>query len=259
MTTVDTFKLFLDKIKKENTSVIESDVFTRRFNDAQLSWLKSKAPFVEFEQSIDDDLQVLRVVTDGVMIHEQRIMYPIAPDVTNGRVFTSPIDPTVLIKGINGQYQPYPKYFRRLNCMFMIQYTNGWLQGLNSPWLKANILRSDKRAVMDSVYRQPTEGRLYYEAIANKIRLETGTNTPGIGMRLEYLRYPRELFFDETNLTDVLSNTNHTIGAGCVPCELADVQVKEIVEMMTIDYLENSSDERFQSYVNRIASQQKNQ
>ena len=102
-------------------------------------------------------------------------------------------------------------------------------------------MRSDQRnVILNNPFRKPKDSRLYYEILDGKIRLITGTNSIGYAMRLEYLRYPKQIFFDK-------DGNNH------VHCEFAPQQQKEIVDIAVRTYLERVMDPRYKSFLNEQA------
>lgn len=247
LTAEDMYKEFLNMIKKESTSVISPTYFNSIINvSGQDQWIKEKVVETELDQKRIDDLQKLRVVTDGigtyyVSVTETITLYPIIPDTSQNYVFSLPINPTTLINNNQSTTQHYSRYLRMLNVMFKINYVSNEceLTGI-SDWMKANIMRSDKRAISyKNKYRKPKDSRLYYEVINDKIRLITETSSTGNSMRLEYLRYPRDIFFDPNRVTP-----------NDVNCELPPQQQSEIVSLAAQTYLERAKDERYQSFLN---------
>jgi hypothetical protein len=262
-TTSDMYNSFLDGIKKSYTGTIIPAVWNRLINEwGQSEWLRRNVASeqgIELTQKQIDDLEVLRVATDAMDIYDGAILYPIAPDTGTNYVFTYPKD-TLSILNVIGVLQNYPKYYRLLNVMFKINYVDNdcGLTGI-SDWLGARIMRSDQRSIFEnSPYRRPADHRLYYELFHGKIRLITGTSSTGNSMRLEYLRVPRRIFFDELHPGDV-ANPNYTPGVGSVNCEFGENQRKEIVETCVRIFLERVQDQRYQTYLNeeiiRINSQ----
>jgi hypothetical protein len=239
-------------IKKEQTTIAPPSTFNLLINEEQDKWFKEKAYSVELDQKKIDDLQVVRVTTDGVYEYSGIALNPIGPDAYNGMVFTLPVNPSQLV---NNEWlgvpplaltQLYPRYRRLLNIEFKIRYKNNEceLTGI-SKWLQAHIMRSDQLVkIKDNPYRRPKDSRLYYEILNNKIRLITGTESTGYLMKLEYLRYLNSINFVGTG-----SPAN-------VDCELHPEQQQEIVDRAVMTYIERSKNPRFQTI---LVEQQKNQ
>lgn len=245
----DMFKVFLDGIKKERISTVEPDYFVRLINTEALPlFYRQKSVAIEYDQKKMDDLQILRVVTDGVYEYSGSVLSPISALETNigGNVllhnlFPLPIGDSngsdVVIGGIT-----YPEYMRLLNVSFKLRYygdpceTDGTLSG----WKKAKFMRSNERSViMRNPHRRPNgKSRLYYEIIGNKLRLETGdeTDTIGVSMRVEYLKYPRLMVYNplDPSVADVM-------------LEFQSNQCLEIIEIATRIYIERVSDPRYQT------------
>lgn len=240
LTVTDMYKAFLAGIKKEQTSIVPPSTFNLLINEEQDKWFKEKAVSIEIDQKRIDDLQVLRTVTDGVYKYTD-VLYPIRPDTLGGKVFTLPTNPVDSINNINittgvTSSQSYPRYRRLLNVMFKITYVDNECDNVGvSEWLPSNILRSDKRqSTLKSPYRKPSDEKLYYEIIGNKIRLINETSSTGYAMRLEYMRYPRTINFS-------------TVVLDCVDCELLPEQQQEIVDKAVVTYIERSKNPRYQT------------
>jgi hypothetical protein len=75
-----------------------------------------------------------------------------------------------------------------------------------------------------------------------KIRLINETSSTAYALRLEYLRYPIEIFYDENNPQD------YPLG-GSINCEFGSQQKKEIIEVAVRTYLERVKDPRWQSFL----------
>jgi hypothetical protein len=220
-TATQVYYAFLDGIKKTYTSTVEPYAFNRIMNEWGVDeWLKSKVSDddgVEISQKIIDDLQKLIVVTDGQMIYNGDVMYPIAPDVANGYTFSKPAELT-LINNNQSLTQIYPAYLRRLSIAFKLNYVDNicGLTGVSDKFLKAQFMRSFERNIIeDNHYRYPKDDRLYWDMIYDKFNLITGTASNGNCMRIEYLRYPSLFFFDPNrNAKGLLSILTNSIVAG---------------------------------------------
>jgi len=251
-TTQDLYYAFLDGIKKSYTGTVVPSVFNRIINVwGQDEWVKQNAvEGIELNQKQIDDLSELRVVTDGAMVYETNILYPIAPITGNSNQFYLP-EKVFDLTNVNGAVQTYPKYLRTLNVMFKLNYVENEcdLEGV-SDWLQVNIMRSDQRAPnLTSPYRKPKDDRVYYEKIQDRHRLITGTPSYGHSMRLEYIRYPRRIFFDIAHPGDA-ANPNYTPGTGSVNCEMQPHLIKEIVDLAIRIYLERVKEERYRTFLN---------
>ena len=264
-TTRDLYFAFLDGIKKEYTGIVIPAVFNRIINDwAQVEWMRqnvSHVEGVEITQKQIDDLQVLMVVCDGNIPILTSPLNPIAPIATN--VFpvpdlpsgptASPVGYTIGLQSYPAGVMQYPRLFRFLSVLFKINYVNNEcdLTGV-SDWLEANIMRSDRESViMNSVYRKPKDSRLYYRQVNRQVQLITGTQSYGVAMNLKYIRWPRNIFFDEQNQDDV-ATADYTPGNGSINCELPSEIRKEIVDIAVRTYLERVRDPRYQSYLNDV-------
>ena len=215
-TATDILNSFNDGIKKSYTAEVAPAIFNRLVNEWGMDeWLKTKVSDdegVEIDQKTLDDLQKLMVITDGSMVYNGDILYPIAPDVANGYMFSKP-DTLTLINNNHSTSQIYPKYLRRTSIGFKLNYVNNIcnLTGVSPNYIKSQFMRSfERNEIEDNMYRMPKDDRLYWSMINNKFNLITGTASNGNCMRLEYLRYPNEFFFDPNRynkgLFTILSN-----------------------------------------------------
>lgn len=228
LTAEDMYYLFLDGIRKMYNTTVKPDVFNRIINDSQLDWVKGKLPQAEFNQKRIDDIEVLRVVTDGGSMYAS---YDILSDVGD-YIFDIPtlystITSGSLLSNINGVN--YPLYLHGLNAMF--KKRDG------DTWLRARIRRSDRTVMLDdNPFRSPSDDRLYFEQIKNQIRLIGGEYD---NLRLEYYRYPRIITYSATEL----SNIDPEFNPG---------QNKEIVEIAVKTYIERTTDPRYKSFLQEM-------
>ena len=264
-TTRDMYYAFLDGIKKEYTGTVVPDVFNRIINEwGQYEWLRQNVSYVEgveLTQKQLDDLQVLVVVLDNQIPVITTPLAPIAPMAGGQNVFQVPdlpSGPTLTPVGYfisipsypNGAIVNYPRYYRLLNVFFKIRYVNN-VCGLTgeSEWLDARIMRSDREStIKNSPFRRPADDNLYYRMINRHIQLITGTQSYGVAMNLSYLRWPRNIYFDQTNQNDV-ATADYAPGNGSINCELPPHIRKEITDTAVRIYLERVRDPRYQSFL----------
>jgi hypothetical protein len=266
-TTRDLYFAFLDGIKKEYTGTVVPAVFNRIWNDwAQTEWVRQNISLVEgveLTQKQIDDLSVLMVICNGIVPVLAGPLDPIAPMVGSQNIFELPDLPSgptatpvgyfVDLPSYPAGISQYPRMIRFLSVAFKIQYIENEcnLTGV-SDWLDAKIMRSDKENhIMNSVYRKPKDSRLYYRRGNRNVQLITGTQSYGVAMQLQYIRWPRNIFFDATNQDD-LATADYTPGNGSINCELPSEIRKEIVDIAVRLYLERVRDPRYQSYLNEV-------
>ena len=259
-TTQQMYQAFNDGIQKEKTSVVTPSHWNRLINEGQEQWRKTVAKEIEVNQKRIDDLQVLRVVTDGIQEYPVgTVLYPIAPITGNDYIFNLPVDSSANINNDQGVTQNYPRYWRMLNHLFKIEYHGNeyYANDVISEWLVPHIKKSDVN-ISRNPYRKPKDTRLYSDIKKDILYLDTGTDSVGESVKLEYLRYPREIFFDETNPVDA-DNPDHTPGLGSVVCELPPDQRQEIVDVTVRIHIERIKDPRYESFLveERIKAQGK--
>jgi len=283
-TTYDLYMSFLDGIKKYGTGSVNPEAFNRIINDwGQDEWIRRtvrKGP--EIVQEIQDKLSMLRVITDGkyhysknIDLSDKYVLKPIPSNsnitsmtnihgevVTNilpndDKYFPYPVGAPIIVNGVE-----YPPYLRLLDISFKIDYVDNIcdLEGI-SDWLSANILYSDSKTILRSnPFRKPTDDRLYYELINENIVLTTDTPSKGVSIKLDYLKYPRKIFFNKENggdpyleQTSIPDYTGGSTGTpGSVNCELPNNIKQEIVDMAVKVFIERVRDPRYQSFINEL-------
>ena len=249
-TVTNMYELFLDGIKKERISTVPPAGFNRIINEAYDVWYRGKSIKIEQDQKVLDDLQGIRVITDGVFRYNNVALVPI-PAINNttsnahGRnLFPLPI-PEVNGNDVTIDTIVYPEYRRLLGVMFRIKYYGDpcHVDGELSGWKEAFIMRSNQRAeIKKNPFRRPRKSLLYYEVIDSIIKLDLGDNTSSFGydMKLDYIKYPKAIVFNsDPNL--------------CVMCELQSDQCLEIVDIAVKSYIERVSDPRYQSQMYEFA------
>ena len=231
ITAEDAYKAFLRGIRKYSTTTVKPVFFNPFFNECMLDWVKTKLPLEEFNQKRIDDLEKLRIVTDGTAYGYSAIQaYPVGTDMFKiPSVYTQPVSglPSSAIESGN-RVTVYPLYMHGLNAMFKLT--------ADVDWKDASIMRSDKRAVSaNNPYREPTNTNKYYEVINDRIRL-IGSTAGEDQMRLEYIRYPY-MYNYSTTASEVVNP------------EFLPSQNKEIVDVAIRKYLEIIQDPRYKSFL----------
>lgn len=245
-TVEDIYRSFLKEIKKDNIASVPPSTFNRYINDGYSKWFRSKSPEVEMDQKRIDDLKELIVVTDDTFVFEGHVLPAIQPSSLNTFPLPKALDntATVTIGGV-----VYPSYRRLLSIEFKYQYHDDpcYPEGQLSPWISAKPLKSNQKGVLKkNTFRKPTRNTIYYKMIGNNVVLWLGDNTANFGrfMKIEYIKYPRSIFFDPEGLNHVM-------------CELQSDQIHEIVEIAARIYLQEATDPRYQTDMNEMIINQK--
>jgi len=222
-TAVDIYKSFLRALEQEGTHEYTPEDFNTLFNESMILWIKSKLPTHEFVQKRIDDLMAIKTVTDGT------IQEVIPSDSSN--VFKVPVYGAETINSVL-----YKSYLHGLTVNIK--------KADDSSWTPAFILRSDKRGVMQrNPYRNKT---IYFEYYENKIVIVPNNGITYEKLRLEYIRYPREYFFDEDSPEDNNENTAHTAGSGSVTTEFSPEQNIEIISIAVRKTLGKEGDQKYE-------------
>lgn len=220
------YRQFLTYLKHENTSEVLPEVFNPFINDVQVDWVKIRLPKIEFTQKNIDDLP-LKVITDGSII-------PTLKSISDN-LFQLPVEGYEIQDG-----DTFPLYLHGLSVRVKVR--------TSSIWTPVFLLRSDKgNMIEDNPFRNTI---LYYERIGTQIRIIPPDDSVYTMMRLEYLRYPREYFFDELNPEDNNENTSHTPGEGSVNFEFGPMQRLDIIKMGVRKYLGKEEDPRYNVNIN---------
>jgi hypothetical protein len=238
------YRYFLSEIRKERTIVITPAEWTAFINPIFVDWVKTKLPEQDFNQKRIDDLESIKVVTDGLQTG-----YLYAVDFDLGNVFKIPY---------NEKF--YPRYMQGVSAEFGYSDVNhqgetGGGGGGASPIAGAavthednpeprkkafkfdnstggKIFRSDKRVMYkDNPYRQESNNFIHFEQRGNYIYCKSATQKFNL-LKLEYYRYPTEIVYDGS-----------TDNAG----SFKPVQNKEVLDMAVTRYLERVSDQRIQT------------
>jgi hypothetical protein len=209
------YKYFLSEIRKSRTIVITPSQWTAFVNPVLIDWVKTKLPEVEFNQKRIDDLEAIKVLTDGV---SNNIL-----TATSLNTFDIPLDGIAL-----------PKYMYGLSAAF------GYTTSTTKPVVldrsvAGKILRANQRVVYGlNPYRQPDDVTyIYFEQRGGKIYC-TPKALEWNKLILEYYSYPVEIFYEGISSTD---------NAG----SFEPIQNKEIIDMAVTRYLEKASDQRIQT------------
>ena len=222
------FKYFLQEVRKERTVVITPQAWTEFINPVILDWVKTKLPELEFNQKRIDDLEAIKVLTDGGQ-------YPYIRDAETN-VFVIPYST-----------DGYPSYLHGLSAEFGYISSEAEDDGQNDEQAAQAavvaleyrtagiILRSDNRVVRKkNPYRQPDDDTfIYFENRGGRI-YSIPKEKEYNQLVLEYYRYPEEITFD---------GTTGSTGS------FMPTQNKEIMDLAVVQYLEVVESPRLQTAV----------
>lgn len=218
----DAYKAVLEELKHYNTTSMTPEEFNYRIWIAEIEYVKNRHWAYEQHQKTIDDLDIIRIVTDGVA------GYP-APLVNQG-------------PSIAGQewVQLPNDYFRLLEVSAQVRYKNVpcKIDGTLSNYIPCTPLKDDKRhAVDEDFYQKPIAEwpNLYYDQRGRRLAFRAGDSIVE-KVQLVYLRYPIRIFFDVT-------------GANHVNSEFPWEQTMEIVKLCVRTYLEAIESARTQSNI----------
>lgn len=209
---IEMYEAVLYGINKEKTSSLTPREFELLVNDSQLEWVKNKYHQVEETQKRVDDLRDLKQISNLLPISQNEFQLPIVDN--------------PLVKGLHG-------YLFMLSAGFKLQYVNSTCgTGISTIFLPSRIMRSDERfAQSRDPFGKPSDKRLFYEIVVDKMILYTGTQSFSTEAEIIYLRHPQDIL----------------IISGLQDCELPVEARKEIVDIAIRKYLEITENPRWQS------------
>jgi len=252
------YTYFLSEIRKERTVVFPPDKWNVFVNEVVIDWVKTKLPEHEFNQKRIDDLEAIKVITDGLQypyiyaesssggynlwslpkpgdkfpsyMHgiSASFLWKLLP-VKNTRT-AQPPDPQPDPDTEPGLYNPWT---------VSVQYKPDWVdytqQDIDRPTSQrfGKVLRSDVRYTnRENPYRKEDGEFIYFEIRGGKLVILPEDNAKYNLLVLEYYRYPREIKYDEK--TDI-------------PGSFSSSQNKEIMDMAVTRYLERTTNPRIQT------------
>jgi hypothetical protein len=220
-TAEEMYRYFLTEVRKERTIVITPADWSVFINVVVLDWIKTKLPDIEFNQKRIDDLEAIKVLTDGV---SREILTAVAVN-----QFQIPFSNLNL-----------PKYMHGLSAKF--GYSDSAVMPITlTRSVAGKILRSDKRVVYEkNPYRQPDNDLfIYFEQRGGYIYC-IPESLEWNRLVLEYYSYPSQIEFNGLGVDEAGS--------------FQPLQNKEIVDMAVTRYLERVSDQRIQTQPSVSAS-----
>ena len=240
-TAKEMYRYFLDEVRKERTVVITPPYWNRMIDPIVIKWIKTKLPLNDFNQKRIDDLEAIKVITDG------RQQDPIPSLYTDGNSFRMP-DGTYAIRY-------YPKYMHGISAQFANlaeddiavigpdpepSVVGGRIVPRETPrkfkdLVEGKILRSDVRGPNKrNTYSQQKADEYVYFDVKDGFIYVYSNSTIYTRLILEYYKYPSPIFYSE----DSELNSNGDFGP---------TQNEEIMDMAVTHYLEKVSDQRIQA------------
>jgi len=218
----DVYKSVLAELKHYNTTSMTPTEFNYHIWIAELEYVKNRYWGHEQHQKEIDDLDVIKVVTDGVAGFPMPLPNE-GPFVPGMEYVTVPTNYLYLVAvGVQVKYYGVP-------CE---------VDGTLSPITAATHLKDDKRFVVNQDYYQKPIAEwpnIYYDQRGRKLTFQAGLSIVQ-KVLLSYLRVPLRITFDETGL-------NH------IDSEFHWPQTLEIVKHCVISYLETIKDPRVTSMI----------
>lgn len=222
VTSEQVYKAVLKELKHYNTTSMTPDEFNYHIWVGQLEYVKKRYWAHEQHQKQIDDLDIIRIITDGIAGNP----IPLPNEGAN----------------VAGQeYITLPEDFMYLLAVGVkVQYQGDECQpdGSLSDYISATPLKDDKRFVATTDYYslpRPEWPNLYYTQRGGKMVFKAGDSIVQ-HVLLSYLRYPIRIVFDPT-------------GAGHVDSEFNEQQTNEIVKETVEKYLETIESRRTQSFI----------
>ena len=224
VTSETVYRAILKELKHYNTTSMTPEEFNYHIWIAELEYVKDRYWAHEKHQKQIDDLDVIRVITDGIA----------------GAPIPLPNE------GANVAGQEYinmpEDYLHLLAVGVKVTYFGEECKadGSQSPdHIAATPLKDDKRYVAETDYYSLPRAEwpnLYYTQRLGKMVFRAGQSIVN-EVKLSYLRYPLRIVFDP------LDSSNN------VDSEFGEAQTNEIVELCVESYLETIESRRTSSFV----------
>jgi hypothetical protein len=251
----DIYKAFLLGINMSKMSTVLPDKFVRIWNEWALrDWMKTHGLF-------DETVSLDPIIRDKFRNLIRRYFY--APDdgfpwrfsIPDGIItgYGPEIDPTqITTTGTGGNNQDsspiiirsiMEEYVRHLTCEFLLDYDTNDLQECNhtgfSDWIGGIFVRANADSVFrKSYYLKPSDERLYYKIIDNKIYVDNGKQSECAYLLLEYIRVANHMIYNEE--TEEIT----------YDIDLNEDQLEEVVDSAVRIHLEGVTSQRYQTFLN---------
>ena len=140
---------------------------------------------------------------------------------------------------------------------------------METPCLKMSS--AEQTDILNNSYRRPSDLKSYY-TMADHWLFFAPLNVSAISVKLDYLREPFELYFDETLPADAAIGSNlsvvypatgtpkvypYTPGYGSINMNVSEEAKREIVHLAVQTYLKNVNDPRYQAYLQETMMRRK--
>lgn len=225
ITAVDMYQNLLELYNKVRTGSVTIAEFNRRINLAQNAVVTKKyLDAVQANQKRVDDLSDITILDE--------IINNTGASVAGGELFL-----------LQSQVANIPYYLHMLTVLVKIQYVNNDCHSGISTWQQTKVMKSDFRADASiDPFRKAKDSRIYYridKVGANKyVKIFTGTSSYATQVKIDYLRYPKNIFVDPNNIAHV-------------DCELTVEVREEVVRECLRELLENTESPRFNTNTQR--------
>lgn len=236
ITARDMYDYILSEIHKEVTSSVYPEEFESHINKAQHEYVENRYSQAEQIQKRIDDLRMLVAID---LIPNTGGLPGTQP---GGEVFDLPYNPNALVTTVGNPSGENHGYLHLLNVGFRLAYIGSTcgLTGISDHYIKARPLPSDKEyEIVNDPFNKPTDFKLYYQIIGNRLRLISNGKSVGFEAKIQYLRYPREI---------QLVNAQ-------VDCELPLHARKEICDIAVRNIIEKIQSPRYQTILSEETKQ----
>ena len=224
ITVQDMYDAFLSNLNKDKTGTVFPEEFEILINQAQMDYIKNKYDAVELTEKRIDDLREI-VILDELIPNT-------GANIAGQELFALPYNANAFVVTPKNPSGTNHGYLFMLRCALSIQYVNSpCAQSGISPYMKTKVMTSDKRnEISRDPFNKPTEERLYYQTTGDTLICFTGTQSYGVNVQIDYLRYPRDI----------------QIVNAQVDCELAVHARQEIVNIAVRKKLQQIESPRYQ-------------
>lgn len=251
---ISAHKIFNEHVKLSNTSVVRPETFQDYYNNSQIEFVRGNYVIGgDAKQMNIDNIQHLRIITDGFMKWKGTALDPIASqDDKSVPLF---IEWNQNYKNSSNVDIAAPKYLRRASVSCKIEYGNDdpcKRGGQLSEYMDARYLKANQRnLIKKSTIRGISNEKPYYFIADNKILFELYGSSKLHSVIIEYYRYPVNIAWNKgSGVQDTDGGTYPAYGItqDTIHPELQDEDVRIVCRMAAQRYIESVQSKRIQTF-----------
>lgn len=256
LSVLDQYNEFLVAIRKDRSGSCPPDRFNIFYNESMIQWKNEQAKVINSNFSRIENISYLRYALDG--IERSTITVSTLSGDHKNTEYVKKVDTGVYtFKKPDGATldrlgNKLPRYWRIGDVAFRVKGNNMTSPSYNSDpliWIPGkNVVDGVREFNLNNVF----SGSNYYKVpfdIAKDMFIFY-TNNDLVEVKLIYYMMPQLLFFDKDKYgdVDIATNPNFENGKGSVNTNLSDDTKREIIRSAAALFLENSTNQRYQTF-----------